>query len=220
VRFLGGGTAVGGRQDTLGREAVDLDLLDEDRHLQRRDQGGRQDRDVAMDAELAEQVAHVHRGERDRGVAPRPGAAGRLDQGPVTEVELQPGATEREQALHRLGSRAERRRPGDDGRLERRLAAVQHRAHQALAAVEAPEDRALADPRPGGDRLHGHGLDAVLADQRVGGDQERLPVASGVAALPGRLPQQRQRPRHPRIVEGGVSTVTGIETDHGPFRPV
>src|SRR5204862_8114906 len=98
-----------------------------------------EERDVATHTELAEQVADVHRGERDRGVAACAGPAGGGDEPAVEEVELDPRVTEGDQALHRLGAGAEWRRPGEDRGLERRLAAVQDARHQALAALEAPE---------------------------------------------------------------------------------
>ena len=70
-------------EDPVDREPLDGDLLVEDRRLERGEQRDREERQVAGDAELGEQVAHVHRGEgvrRERagaGAARRRGSARR-----------------------------------------------------------------------------------------------------------------------------------------------
>ena len=69
--------------DPVHLHALDVHLLLEDHHLQRRQQRRGQDRQVSGDAQLREQVAHVRRGEgvrrvrRGRTTSPRPRSARR-----------------------------------------------------------------------------------------------------------------------------------------------
>ena len=134
-------------------------------------------------AELVEQVAHVHRRERLRGVAAAAGAPGSLDQPGMEQVDLHPGVAERQQPLHRRRAGAQGWRSGDHPGLPLGLGPVQQRGHQSLTGFEPPEHRALANTGPGGDRVHGHAIVAAVVDQLLGGAEQGLPVARGVAAF-------------------------------------
>jgi len=72
---------------------------------------------------------------------------------------------------------------------------VEEGDHQPRAGLEAAEDGALADPRGRRHVLHRHGVDAVLLDQAMGGGQEQLPVAGGVATLLRTAVEHRQQAR-------------------------
>ena len=91
--------------DAVERDLLDAGLLDEHDHLERGEQGGGEEDDVAADAELAEQVAHVHGGERDGGVRALARAARGPDQLGVLEVDLHPRVAERVQPLERRRAR-------------------------------------------------------------------------------------------------------------------
>ena len=181
-----------GQVDPAGVHAVDEqpldpDLLVEDRGLQGRHQGGRQEGYVAGDAELAEQVAHVHGREGVRGVRAGAGAAGGADQVGVQEGGLEPGAAEGEQPIPGLRARAERRRAGTSPTPATRLGVVEQRRHQALAGLEPPEDGALADPGLGRERVHRQTVDAAVLDQPRRRLEQGRPVAGSVATLGGGL---------------------------------
>ncbi len=90
------------------------------------------------------------------------------------------------QALARRRAGAEWRRAADHALLEPRLVLADDRAREARAVAEAAEDRALADARLGGDRLHRHARRAVALEQPRGRVEHEFPVARGVGAL-GRL---------------------------------
>ena len=146
--------------------------------------------------ELAQQVAHVHGGERDGGVRPRGGLARGPDQLGVGQVELHPRVSEREQPLEGRGTGSDGWRSLDDQALPLGLRAVEQCPHQPFAAVETPEHRALADARLGRDRVHGHAVDAVPLHQTRRRRKQGLAVARRVAPLPRRLVEERERVEH------------------------
>jgi hypothetical protein len=67
--------------------------------------------------------------------------------------------------------------------LERRLVLVEQRPQQPGAVAEAAEQRALADARSGGDRVHRDLLDVPLREQPGGRAQDPVAVASRVGTL-------------------------------------
>ena len=106
---------------------------------------------------------------------------------PVTDalpmIEL-PVVTD--EPLGRRGAGPQRRRAADEGLLERGVALGEQVARERRAVAEAPEQRALADPRLGGDRVHRRAAHAALGEQLLRRGEDAPPVARRVRAL-GRL---------------------------------
>jgi hypothetical protein len=90
---------------------------------------------------------------------------------------------EGDRTLHGRSTGAERRLAADDLVLELALALVEQGVHQAAAVAEAAEERALADARRGGDRVHRHMLDSPLLDQASRSREDPQAVARRVGAL-------------------------------------
>ena len=96
----------------LDGDPLPLDLLLQHDQLEgRQDRGGEQGQ-VAVDAELAEQVAHVHVGERHRRHRPGPARPAALMSAAWVRLSAQPGVPEGQQPLHRRCPGPERRRAG------------------------------------------------------------------------------------------------------------
>ena len=93
-------------------------------------------------------------------------------------------ARHRLEPLLRRRPRAERRRTADQRLLQRARLVLQQRRGEPGTVAEAAEQRALADARGGGDRVHRDVLHAVLGEQPRGGAEHLLAVALGVRADP------------------------------------
>ena len=204
-----------------------VDLLPQDDDLERRDQRGREVGEVARDAELAEQVAHVH---RRRTTAPRSG--GRRDCRPPRSARRAAG----EQSIRdspNASSRSIGGAPGPSGGGPPITAAC-HSVSEWLSSapirpsrrVEPPEDGALADPGAAATASMVTASTPTSSTSAGRGRHQRLAVARGVAALGGGVVSEgQQRVRHGAVTLGGAPTTSrtfpiapGIEPDHGPFR--